>query len=184
MNERSRFKLEKIKLISGGGVQVKFEKQQVIGSDTYVNTEDLKSSKQPHPDLIALIEEMQEMVAKIFGFISVRSLVSDKKFNGDKIQQKFINAWVEEMISRINVTGVSISGSENTRGAIITATYQVDNKQKVAMNTPRILFSAESRGFEQRLGELVNELEDEAYKFCFGNKVSNPEIFEYEKAEN
>jgi len=72
-----------------------------------------------------------------------------------------------------------VSGEENKRGVVITSTFTVDNNQKVAMNTPRILLSAESRGFEEQLSNLVDDIEAEVYAFVYENKVANPEIFDY-----
>jgi hypothetical protein len=183
MSERSRFKLEKIKIVSGGGVSMKFKTTRVIGSDSYEDTEDLKSSKEAHPDLVDLFTKMRAMVGQIIGLTSIREVVNSPKFGGDKIQSKAIDSYIDEMLKKIKITGISISGKDKNKGVVITSTYQVDNKQVIALNTPRIMLSAESRGFEQDLENLVEEIENESFEFCFKNKVANPEMFDYKDAE-
>jgi len=48
---KEKFKLEKVKLISGGGMAVKFQVEEVIGAESYRSGQDITSSKEPHPDL-------------------------------------------------------------------------------------------------------------------------------------
>jgi hypothetical protein len=59
----------------------------------------------------------------------------------------------------------------------------VDNRQRVAINTSRILLENESRGFEEKLAKLVEEVEKEAYKFVYKMKVADPEMFPYHDGE-
>lgn len=176
---REKFKLSKIKLINGGGCALKFDLEEIIGADSYISSEDIKSSKEPHPDLVDKFLEMRAMVAQVFCLTSIRGVVDNPKFGGDKIQTKFIESWVQEMISKINVTGISLSGAEDKKGIVITSTFTVDNRQKSAWNTPRIMLNGESRGFEERLSELVSGIESEAFEFLYESKVRNPEMFDY-----
>jgi hypothetical protein len=176
---REKFKLSKIKLVGGGGLALKFDLEEIIGSDSYISSEDIKSSKEPHPDLADAVQEMRGMVGQIFGLSSIKTVTDSPKFGVDKVQGKFVQSWVDEMISRINITGISISGAEDKRGIVITATYLVDNRQRVAWNTPRVMLNGESRGFEERLKELVEIIEEEAFLFLYESKVANPEMFDY-----
>jgi|SRR3972149_1800566 len=176
---KEKFKLEKVKLISGGGMAVKFQVEEVIGAESYRSGQDITSSKEPHPDLTDRLRQLREMVAQVFCYSIVKTIVSKDQFKADKAQKAIIDDYFETMVARVNVTGFSVSGEENKRGVVITSTFTVDNNQKVAMNTPRILLSAESRGFEEQLSNLVDDIEAEVYAFVYENKVANPEIFDY-----
>lgn len=177
---KDSFKLQKIKLGTSGGLTVDFEVTEVIGAESYKSSQTQKSSKEPHPDLGEKLHAMGAMVAQVFGFMGVRTIADTKEFKADVLQKELVAKWIDEIIGKIRVTGISISGEDKTFGVVITASYAVDNGQRVAMNTPRILISGESRGFEEKLGQLVEEIQDEAYQFVYNRKVANPEMFDYE----
>jgi hypothetical protein len=44
------------------------------------------------------------------------------------------------------------------------------------------MLKGSSRGFEEKLQELIESIKNEAYEFVFNRKVANPEIFEYAEA--
>lgn len=181
--KRSNFTLNKVKLISGGGLALNFTLQQIIGADTYKDTQDHKSTKQPHPDLEELLLKLAPMVAQVFCFTNARDIVNRKEFDANISQKDYIAKYVDFIVEKIKITGISISGEDTKRGVVITALFAVDNNQRTAINTPRILLGGESRGFEEKLTELVDKLEGEVYEFVYEDKIANPEMFEYGDSE-
>lgn len=174
---KENFTLQKIKLISGGGLSVKFELEEVVGGVNYHSNDTKESSKEPHPDLVNSLEAMAVMVAQIFGYVAVKDIAYKKEFEATVSQKEYLKTYVEQMTEKIRVTGVALSGKGDKKGVVITSSFAVDNKQRVAMNTPRILMKSTVRGFEEELAELIDKIKLEAYLFVYENKVANPEMF-------
>lgn len=183
---KTAFNLSKVKLISGGGLSAKYELEAVIGAETYHSNHVEESTKQPHPDLENCFEKMAPMVAQILGFTVAKDLAYKLEFKADAKQKELLGNYVHQMTEKINVSGVSISGKGDKIGVVITSIFTVDNKQKIAINTPRIMLKAQTRGFEEELEKLIEEIKDEVYDFLFNGKVANPEMFgpeDFEKPE-
>ena len=180
---KTNFKLNKLKLISGGGLSVEYTLQEVIGADTYQSKQKQDSTKQAHPDLEENLIALAPMVAQVFCFTNARDIAMTPVFKADVLQKEAMAKFVDFIHDKIRITGISISGEEAKRGVVITASFEVDNYQRVAINTPRILLSSESRGFEEKLAGIVDSLESEGYEFIYNSKVANPEIFDYSGEE-
>jgi hypothetical protein len=172
----NNFNLKKLKLPTGGGVSLDYALIEIVGGESYESNQSQKSTKEPHPDLSDLFAKLVPMVAQVFCLTLINSVVQKKEFKADALQIDIITKYVEQMTSRIRINGISLSGSEDKKGIVISAGYRVDNNQIVAINTPRILFSGSSRGFEEDLEIIVEEIEKEAYSFIYENKVANPEM--------
>jgi len=180
---KENFKVKKIKLGSSGGLEVDFEVTEVIGAESYQSSQNQKSSKEPHPDLAEKLMAMVPMVAQIMGFTMAREVVNKKEFEGTISQKEYIAKMIDSQMENIRVTGVSISGKDENIGVVITSSFAVDNRQRVAINTPRIMLKSTSRGFEEKLADLVEGLQDEAFEFVYNRKVANPEIFDYAEVD-
>lgn len=180
----SNFKLSKVKILPEGGLMVEFGLTEVNGAETYGSNQIIKSAKIPHPDLTDRIYKMAQMVVQVYGFTSARDVVFAQGFGANVSQKDYISKYVDEIVDRIRVNGFSVSGEGPRRGVVITATFAVDNRQRVAINTSRILLENESRGFEEKLTQLVNEVEKEVYEFVYRNKIAAPELFPYHDGEN
>lgn len=179
----SNFKLSKVKILPEGGLMVEFGLTEVNGAETYGSNQIIKSAKQPSPDLTDRIYKMAPMIAQVFGFASARDVVFAQEFHANVSQKDYISKYVDEMTDKIRVSGFSVSGEDARRGVVITASLMVDNRQRVAINTSRILLQNESRGFEEKLAQLVNEIEKEVYLFVYRGKVADPELFPYHDGE-
>lgn len=183
---KTAFNLSKIKLISGGGLSVKYELEAVIGAETYHSNHVEESTKQPHPDLEECFQKMAPMVAQILGFTVAKDLAYKLEFKADAKQKELLGNYVSQMTEKIRVSGIAISGKGDKQGVVITSVFTVDNKQKIALNTPRIMLKAQTRGFEEELETLIETIREEAYEFLFNGKVANPEMFgpeDFGKAE-
>jgi hypothetical protein len=180
--KRENFKLTKIKL-SGGAVEISYTLQEVIGGDTYKSNQMQKSTKNAHPDLEENLFAMAPMVAQILCFTNARDIALKKEFKADAYQKECMAKYVDYIVEKFMIYGIAISGEDGKRGVQIVTGFAVDNNQRTTITTPKILFSGESRGFEEKLEEMVATVEREAFEFVYNGKVANPEMFDYEEGE-
>ena len=70
------FNLSKVKVISGGGLDVTFEVEEVIGAEVYRENYHLASSKEIHPDLQKLFDRLKPIMARVYHLSFFRSLLA------------------------------------------------------------------------------------------------------------
>lgn len=173
-----RFFLNKVKLISGnGGIEANFETEDVVGSEIYHDSGHEKSTKIPHPDLLKIFEQLKPMVARIYHFTFIREIIMAEDFKAKPEQARIAERALQEILGKINVIGISLSGSDDKAGVILTASFTADNNMKMAINTHRIKFTDTKYGFEEDLGELIKKLKEEVYNYIFEGKKAQLEIF-------
>lgn len=174
----SAFALSKVKVISGGGLDVHFEVEEACGAEIYTENYHIASSKGIHPDLQKLFDKLKPIVARVFHVTFFRTLLETPEFKATKKQQEQAEIAYKEIEAKISVTGLSLSGKDDNVGVIITATFTADSNQKMAINTHRMKFSDTRYGFEEEMEEIVGEIETEVYKFLFKGKKQQLEIFD------
>jgi len=175
---RGSFKLEKVKTIKGGGLEISYEVEDVIGSEAYHDKDNKKSTKVPHPDLTSQLNLLIPMLARVYHFTFIRDVISDSEFKAKPEQSRFAEKALQEIMERIKVTGVAISGQDENKGIIITGTFNCDQVNiKTAINSHRIKFNSTTYGFEEGLEEIVTKLTDEVFEYLFEGKQAQLEIF-------
>lgn len=174
----SAFALSKVKVISGGGLDVHFEVEEACGAEIYTENYHIASSKGIHPDLQKLFDKLKPIVARVFHVTFFRTLLETPEFKATKKQQELAEIAYKEIEAKISVTGLSLSGKDDNVGVIIIATFTADSNQKMAINTHRMKFSDTRYGFEEEMEEIVGEIETEVYKFLFKGKKQQLEIFD------
>lgn len=187
----NQFELHKIKVLnSGAGVNVEFGvRRDECGAqvlDKYIK----ESVTYPHPDLLKAVGDLKDSLMKSTGhyqIIDEAYIDNSTAFKSPKAKEEFIEEATEkeaEERKRVTVTGISVSGDEKNRGAVITGTYLCQNGSKIALNSPRIRFAANSLGFEGAVEECCKEIETEAYLYVFKDKQAQQEIvFEGDEGE-
>lgn len=171
---RENFSLKKVKLLNDSrGLNVDYsmiQKDGALSSNEKINIE---SHFAPHPDLTNSIEQLSEYAVKSCGLLKA---VNDSKANEFN---KYLNRIKEDFYP----SGISLSGSEEKLGAIITGIWNCHDNYKIALNTPRIILSGEGFGFEEELSELITKIEDEVYSYLFeGKKAQLSLMDEFEDA--
>ena len=86
-------------------------------------------------------------------------------------------SYADELVSKINVRGVSWSGSDENIGVIITAVYETPNGLKTCINTPRIKLAQISFGFEEELETILDSIRKEVFAFLFNGKQAQLSLF-------
>lgn len=158
------FALSKVKLLKGGGLSVHYEVTEVIGQESYTNKYQVDSAKDVHPDLFALFANIRPIMGRVFNFVSSLSMTEADEYQS-------------EILDKLDVRGVSLSGMDDNLGVVIYGTYETRNGQKVAVNTPRIQLGTISFGFEEELEEIIGQIEGEVYAFLFKGKKAELELF-------
>lgn len=173
------FELKSLKLIKGGGLALDYSVSSVEESDTYTDTMLKKSPRTPHPDLENLVLGLNKYVASVHG-MSVSSVLKKMAPTATAKLQDSINTVIpsvkqieDELLNNIEVTGISLSGSETNRGVVITAVNR-NNKEGMALNTCRIQFARDKWGWEFELDEKIDKILHEVKAYLFDGKHGIP----------
>lgn len=172
----SSFMLSKVKAMKDGGLDVHYQVTEVVGNESYTNKYHVESEKDFHPDLRALFERLRPIMGRIFNITSFLSVVEAGEFKASAKQGEAARAYADEVLKKIEIRGISLSGEGDNVGVVITALYEVANGMKVAINSPRIRFQTVSFGFEEELEKIVSGIESEVYAFLFRGKKAQLEL--------
>lgn len=182
--EKKAFSLSKVKVINGGGLDVQFEVDEACGAEVYRENYHLTSGKEIHPDLQKLFDRLKPIMARVYHLSFFRSLMDMPEFKATKKQKEMAEEGFKEVIDKLRVTGVALSGKDDNVGVVLTGTFTADSNQKMAINSHRMKFNSERYGFEEEMEEIVGEIESEVYEFLFNGKKSQLEIFSDDEFEN
>jgi hypothetical protein len=174
----SSFFLSKVKVIANGGLDVHFEVEETCGQEIYRENYHLASSKGIHPDLQKLFDSLKPIMARVYHLSFFKTILETPEFKATKAQKEIADAAFKELLNKIKVTGVSLSGKDDNVGVVLTGTFTADSNQKMAINSHRMKFSEERYGFEEEMEQIVSDIESEVYKFLFKNKRAQLELFD------
>ena len=174
----NNFNLSKAKIIAGGGLDVHFEVEEVIGAEVYSENYHLASSKGIHPDLQKLFDKLKPVLARVYHLSFFRSLLETPEFKATRKQKEIAENAYEEVLAKLKVTGISLSGKDENVGVVITGTFTADTNQVMAVSTHRIKIKDIKYGFEEELEAIVGDIEREVYQFLFKNKKAQLDLFD------
>lgn len=174
---RKNFKLSKAKLDKDGGITINYEVTESIDEQVYSKKFMVESSVDVHPDLKKQFKDLRPIVARTYNFAMITTLLESKEFKGTKAQVEAGRKLYEQLLERITINGISLSGNDDNVGVVVSASYKVKNDQVTAINTPRIKFNTESFGFETELEEILEVIEEEVYLYLFERKKAQLELF-------
>ena len=172
----SAFTLNKVKVIPGGGLDVTFEVEETCGAEIYRENYHLSSTKEIHPDLKKLFDQLKPIMARVYHLSFFRSLMDTPEFKATKNQRELAENAFTEVLANLNVTGVSLSGKDENVGVVLTGTFTADSNQEMAINSHRMKFKDERYGFEEEMERIIGEIEIEVYLFLFKGKKAQLEI--------
>lgn len=172
------FALSKVKVISGGGLDVHFEVEETCGAEIYRENYHLSSTKEIHPDLKKLFDRLKPIMARVYHLSFSRSLMETPEFKATKKQQELAEEAFTEVLAKLDVTGISLSGKDNNVGVVLTGVFTADSNQKMAINSHRMNFSDTRYGFEEEMESIIGDIESEVYAFLFKNKRMQLELFD------
>ena len=118
-----------------------------------------KSKSTPHPDLRVALAKFVALVSQVFGM-------------------------PEENQKSITVNGIVSTVRKESEFALILASYTTESGAMVALNTPNISMDTDIWPGQEKMGEIVDEISDESFKYLFENKFSQLEMTFGEEEDN
>jgi hypothetical protein len=171
------YNLSKVKLNPNGGLQADYQVTETVGGEPSITDYHANVSRDIHPDLRGLFEDLRPIVARVFNITSFLTLLETDEMKLPASKMLSARAFAQELIAKIDVRGVSWSGSDDNVGVIITSVFETPNGLKTCINTPRIKLAQVSFGFEEELEKIVEAIKTEVYQFLFNGKQAQLSLF-------
>ena len=172
--EIENFSLKKVKLREDKGLQVTYTEKITTGDNIHWLEKTMTSTIQRHPNIDKVADRLRIHVARMYALLGVGLYKAETEFTGK--EKKIFDQLIEE----VEVVGVTLSGYDDTAGAIVSAKRKVLDDQVVVMNTPNIQFEAPGYEFGFDLKETIEELTEEIFEYIFHRKFAQLELFEEE----
>lgn len=155
--------LNKVKTLKGGGLfaEWKHDESEKDSEEVFKNKDTKERTRPIHDDLKALFARLKPMVARCFDY--------------DKITDK---ESLEAVYDSIEITGVSMSGSGDSEGGVITFKKKSLSGKIKGMSTENMTFTQNVFGFEEEFGKVCEDIKKEVYAYLYENKTSEPVLFE------
>ena len=171
------YNLSKVKLNPNGGLQADYQVTETVGGEPSVTDYHANVSRDIHPDLRGLFEDLRPIVGRVFNITSFLTFLDSDEMKLPESKKMLARAFADELIAKIDVRGVSWSGTDDNVGVIITAVFETPNGLKTCINTPRIKMATISFGFEEELEKIVEAIKTEVYQFLFNGKQAQLSLF-------
>ena len=171
------FNLSKVKLLPTGGIKVNYQITQVIEGEASVIDRDETCDRDVHPDLVGLFEDLRSIVARVFNVTAFLSFLESPEMKLPDSKKALAREFADGLLEKIDVRGVSWSGSDENVGVVITAVMETPNGLKSVVNTPRIKLAQISFGFEEELEAITAAIKGEIYAYLFKGKQAQLSLF-------
>ena len=171
------YNLSKVKLNPNGGLQADYQVTETVGGEPSVTDYHANVSRDIHPDLRGLFEDLRPIVGRVFNITSFLTFLDSDEMKLPESKKILARAFADELIAKIDVRGVSWSGTDDNTGVVITAVFETPNGLKTCINTPRIKMATISFGFEEELEKIVDAIKTEVYQFLFNGKQAQLSLF-------
>ena len=171
------FNLSKVKLLPTGGIRAEYQVTQVVGGEPSVLDRNETCTRDVHPDMTRMFEDLRIIVARVFNITSFLTLFESDDMKLPESKKMIARNFADELISKIDVRGVSWSGTDDNVGVVITAVFETPNGLKTCINTPRIKMANISFGFEEELETIVDAIKKEVYAYLFKGKQAQLSLF-------
>ena len=171
------YNLSKVKLNPNGGLQADYQVTETVGGEPSVTDYHASVSRDIHPDLRGLFEDLRPIVGRVFNITSFLTFLDSDEMKLPESKKVLARSFADELIAKIDVRGVSWSGTDDNVGVVITAVFETPNGLKTCINTPRIKMATISFGFEEELEKIVEAIKTEVYQFLFNGKQAQLSLF-------
>ena len=169
------FNLSKVKLLPKGGIQAEYQVTQIVDGETSLIDRNETCTRDVHPDLLGLFDDLRTIVGRVFNITSFLTFLDAEVVSHNLADRA--RAFSDELLSKIEVRGLSWSGTGDKSGVVITAVYETANGLKTCINTPRIVLATISFGFEEELETIVESIKKEVYAYLFRGKQAQMSLF-------
>lgn len=152
-------------------------KTQIVDGETSLIDRNETCTRDVHPDLLGLFSDLRAIVGRTFNITSFLTLLESDEMKLPESKKMLARNFADELLKKIEVRGVSWSGSDENTGVVITAVFETPNGLKTCINTPRIKMATISFGFEEELETIVESIKKEVYAYLFKGKQSQLSLF-------
>ena len=169
------FELKRIKVKSG---TITFKAVTPIIEDNVIIKPviDDKWPVEPHEDLRNELNKLVRPLAHLTGYLDFETIITNEDFKATPEQKEYLRKQIELNLSKIEITGISISGINGNVGIVITGV-----REGIAINSKKVKFSGTAWGFEEDLKTITDAIVRESYEFIFNGKkgkLSQLNLFE------
>lgn len=171
------FNLSKVKLLPKGGLQAEYQVTVNVDGENSLIDRNETCTRDVHPDLLGLFEDLRNIVARVFNITSFLTLLESDEFALSDAQKALARSFADEIVEKIEVRGVAWSGTGDNTGVVITSVFETPNGLKTCINTPRIKMATISFGFEEELEQIVERIKTEVYAYLFKGKQAQLSLF-------
>lgn len=177
------FKLSKVQLKDNGCIKVNYEICESVGGIEYTNKNKIESTKEIHPDMKYLFDCLVDVLADTCNVYKLVDTVCLSKFEATDEQKAIAREELEAITEGMMVKSVTLSGTDDNAGCIISGEMEVKYGLKVTLITPRLKYNEEIFGFEHELGTMLMSLQKEIYAYLFQGKQAELEVFGADEAD-
>ena len=171
------FNLSKVKLMPKGGLEAEYQVTQSVDGDVSLIDRKETCTRDVHPDLSGLFADLRAIVGRVFNITSFLSLLESPDLNLSESVRQMGRSFADELLEKIEVRGLSWSGTGDNVGVVITAVFETPNGLKTCINTPRIKMAQISFGFEEDLEKIAESVKSEVYAYLFKGKQAQLSLF-------
>lgn len=171
------FNLSKVKLLPKGGIQAEYQVTQIVDCETSLIDRNETCTRDVHPDLLGMFEDLRIIVGRVFNITSFLSLMESDEMELTVAKKAIAQTFADELLNKIEVRGVAWSGTGDNTGVVITSVFETPNGLKTCINTPRIKMATISFGFEEELETIVESIKTEVYAYLFKGKQAQLSLF-------
>lgn len=171
------FNLSKVKLLPKGGIQAEYQVTQIVDGETSLIDRNETCTRDVHPDLLSMFTDLRSIVGRVFNITSFLTLLESDEMKMPESKKMLARNFADELLQKIEVRGISWSGTGDKSGVVITAVYETANGLKTCINTPRIVLATISFGFEEELETIVESIKKEVYAYLFKGKQAQMSLF-------
>lgn len=171
------FNLSKVKLLPKGGIQAEYQVTQIVDGETSLIDRNETCTRDVHPDLLGMFEDLRTIVGRVFNITSFLTLLESDEMKLTDAKKAIARTFADELLKQIEVRGVAWSGTGDNTGVVITSVLETPNGLKTCINTPRIKMATISFGFEEELETIVESIKTEVYAYLFNGKQAQLSLF-------
>ena len=164
-------------MLPNGGLQANYQVTENVGGELSVTDYQANVTRDIHPDMRKLFEDLRIIVGRVFNITSFLTMLESDEMKLPESKLVKARAFADELISKIDVRGLSWSGTDDNAVVVVTAVFETPNGLKTCINTPRIKLATISFGFEEELEQIADSIKSEVYQFLFDGKQAQLQLF-------
>jgi len=174
------FKLKSVKLMKNGGLIVNANYMFSVGNEAHtMEFKNLQCTVPVHDDLLRLLAKQKPNILRVeeINYRTMATTLEKLGVDNQKEVSQVVEGMTQEALSKIEITGLSISGKDEKRQVVITYTKITGNKKIAGRATTAIQLSGNVFGFEEELEDDIEKIISEVYQYIYTYKHGDSEDF-------